>query len=129
MRSLNDRIEAMYARNRLGAWTFVAVLWVVILFVLFMVWQVVPDPAIRTVLAVAAGAVLLFNTASIGAMVKHYREDKEFIYGLDIRHLDVAREMKAEAEGAVPGRHRGTAPSLALCGQAVPLLTAERGLP
>jgi len=98
MRSLNDRIEAMYARDRLGAWTFVAVLWVVILFVLFMVWQVVPDPAIRTVLAVAAGAVLLFNTASIGAMVKHYREDKDFIYGLDIRHLDAAREMKVEAE-------------------------------
>lgn len=61
MRSLNDRIEAMYARDRLGAWTFVAVLWVVILFVLFMVWQVVPDPAIRTVLAVAAGAVLIMD--------------------------------------------------------------------
>ncbi|ODR98197.1 hypothetical protein AUC69_09765 [Methyloceanibacter superfactus] len=97
MRSLNERIDAMYRRDRLSAWTFVAVLWVVILFVLFMVWQVTPDPAIRLVLAVAAGAVLLFNTASIGAMVKHYREDKEFIYGLDIRHLDAARELRAEA--------------------------------
>lgn len=97
MRSLNERIDAMYGGDRLGAWTFVAVLWVVILFVLYMVWQVTPDPLIRLVLAVSAGAVLLFNTASIGAMVRHYREDKEFIYGLDIRHLDEARQMRVEA--------------------------------
>lgn len=96
MRTLNERIEAMYSRDRLGAWTFVVVLWVVVLFVLYMVWQVTPDPLIRAVLAVSAGAVLLFNTASIGALVKHYSEDKEFIYGLDIRHLDAAREMKTE---------------------------------
>ena len=36
-------------------------------------------------------AVLLFNTASMGAMVKHYKEDKDFIYGLDIKHLDEMR--------------------------------------
>jgi hypothetical protein len=97
MRSLNERIDAMYARDRWGAWTFVAVLWVVVLFVLYMVWQAVPDPTIRLVLTVAAGAVLLFNTASIGAMVRHYKEDKAFIYGLDIKHLDAAREAKLDA--------------------------------
>lgn len=104
MRSLNERIHAMYARDRLGAWTFIGVLWLVVLFVLFMVWQVMPDPLIRTVLAIAAAAVLLFNTASIGAMVRHYREDKDFIYGLDIKHLDAAREaqidLKEEAQRA-----------------------------
>lgn len=104
MRTLNERIDAMYSRDRIGAWTFVGVLWLVILFVLFMVWQVTPDPLIRTVLAVAAGAVLLFNTASIGAMVRHYRQDKEFIYGLDIKHLDAARatqvELKEQAQRA-----------------------------
>jgi len=97
MRSLNERIETMYRRDRLSAWAFVAVLWAVVLFVLFMVWQVTPDPLIRTVLAVAAGAVLLFNTASIGAMVKHYRGDKDFIYSLDIRHLDEARDLRVAA--------------------------------
>ena len=93
--NLNERIETMYRGDRLGAYTFVAVLWLVILFVLVMVWQVVPDTSIRLVLAVAAGAVLLFNTASIWAMVKHYREDKEFIYSLDIRNLDAARAARA----------------------------------
>lgn len=51
MRSLTERIEAMYAMDRMGAWTFVAVLWCTVLFVLYMVWQAVPDPAIRLVLA------------------------------------------------------------------------------
>jgi hypothetical protein len=35
--------------------------------------------------------VLLFNTAAIAAMVKHYREDKAFIYGLDLKNLDAMR--------------------------------------
>lgn len=90
----SERIESMYRSDRLGAWTFVAVLWVTVLFVLVMIWQVVDDGTIRAVLAVAAGALLLFNTASIGAMVKHYEEDKEFIYGLDIHHLDAARAAR-----------------------------------
>ena len=100
MKSLSERIEAMYAMDKLGAWTFVAVLWCVVLFVLFMVWQAVPDQTIRIVLAVSAGAVLVFNTASIGAMVRHYKEDKDFIYGLDIKHLDAAREARAERKSA-----------------------------
>ena len=90
--SLNARIEAMYRSDRLGAWTLVIFLWITILFVLFMTWPYVPSGAIRIVLAIGAGGVLLFNTASIAAMVKHYEEDKEFIYGLDIRQLDAMRE-------------------------------------
>ena len=51
-----------------------------------------PDTGSRILLLAAGAAVLIFNTASIGAMVKHYAEDKHFIYGLDIRYLD---EMRA----------------------------------
>jgi hypothetical protein len=81
----------MYRSDVRGAWTFVAVLWIVILFVLFMSWPHIPDSGVRTVVAIAAAAVLIFNTASIAAMVKHYAEDKEFIYGLDLKHLDAMR--------------------------------------
>ena len=45
-------------------------------------------------LLIGGAAVLLFNTASIGAMVQHYQEDKDFIYGLDIKHLDEMRGRK-----------------------------------
>ena len=64
------------------------------LFVLVMVWQVTTDGTVHLVLAVAAGALLIFNTASIGAMVAHYKEDKDFIYRLDIQHLDAMREAR-----------------------------------
>jgi hypothetical protein len=88
MSDLNQRIETMYRNDVRGAWTFVIVLWAVILFVLIMSWSYIPDSSIRIVALVAAAAVLIFNTASIFAMVQHYAEDKEFIYGLDIKHLD-----------------------------------------
>jgi len=35
--------------------------------------------------------VLLFNTAAILAMLRHYREDRDFMYGLDIKFLDEAK--------------------------------------
>ena len=94
MSDLNQRIEAMYRSDVRGAWLLVALLWIVILFVLLMSWPYIPDGGVRLVVAVAAVAVLIFNTASIAAMVKHYAEDKEFIYGLDIKHLDAMKGHK-----------------------------------
>jgi hypothetical protein len=38
--------------------------------------------------------VLVFNTAAIMAMLHHYREDRDFMYGLDIKFLDEARAAK-----------------------------------
>jgi len=92
MADLSQRIETMYRSDCRGAWTLVALLWITILFVLIMTWPYIPDTTIALVVAVGAAAILLFNTASIAAMVKHYEEDKEFIYGLDIKHLDAMRE-------------------------------------
>jgi hypothetical protein len=94
MPDLNQRIEAMYRGDVRGAWLLVALLWIAILFVLFMSWPYIPDGGVRLIVAVAAAAVLIFNTASIYAMVTHYAEDKDFIYGLDIKNLDAMRGHK-----------------------------------
>ncbi len=94
MSDLNQRIEAMYRSDVRGAWTLVAFLWIAVLFVLIMSWPHIPDSGVRIVALLAAAAVLIFNTASIAAMVKNYAEDKHFIYGLDIKHLDEANKMK-----------------------------------
>ena len=91
MADLNQRIEAMYRGDVRGAWLLIALLWIVILFVLFMSWPLIPDTGVRIVVLLAAAAVLIFNTASVLAMVRHYAEDKEFIYSLDIKNLDIAR--------------------------------------
>lgn len=94
MPDLNQRIEAMYQGDKRGAWLFIAFLWITILFVLLMTWPFIPDTGVKVVVVLAAAAVLIFNTASIAAMLKHYEEDKEFIYGLDIKHLDEYRKSK-----------------------------------
>lgn len=92
MSDLNHRIEAMYRNDVRGAWAFVVVLWITVLFVLFMSWPHIPDATVRMVALIAAAAVLIFNTASIAAMVKNYAADKDFIYGLDIKMLDEAKK-------------------------------------
>ena len=94
MSDLNQRIEAMYRGDVRGAWLLIALLWIVVLFVLIMSWPHIPDAGVKTIVAIAAGLVLIFNTASIAAMVKHYAEDKDFIYGLDIKNLDASKLRK-----------------------------------
>jgi hypothetical protein len=92
MSDLNQRIEAMYQGDRRGAWLFVLALWVAIIFVLIMSWPYIPDTGVRVVVLIAAVLLLIFNTASVGAMLRHYAEDKKFIYSLDIKHLDEMRK-------------------------------------
>ena len=91
MSDLKQRIETMYRRDVVAAWAFVLGLWFAVIFVVMATWNLAPEGPWRTILLIGGAAVLLFNTASIGAMVKHYKEDKDFIYGLDIKHLDEMR--------------------------------------
>ena len=67
------------------------VLWLVVGVVFFGIASLVTIPAVKTALVIAGLLVLIFNTASIIAMVRHYDSDKQFIYGTDIRHLDAKR--------------------------------------
>jgi hypothetical protein len=91
---LEDRIDRMHSRDRLGLIIFVVILWCTMLFALFTIWPVVSVPAIRAILSIACGLVLIFNTAAIVAMLRHYSNDKHFIYGLDLKHLDAMRQHR-----------------------------------
>ncbi len=73
------------------AWAFVIGLWFAVIFVALATWTLAPNGTARILLLGAGAVVLLFNTAAILAMLRHYREDRDFIYGLDIRFLDEAR--------------------------------------
>jgi hypothetical protein len=94
-RSLDARIDRMHQGDRKAAMAFVLGLWVTVLFALYTVWPLIGDGMIRAVLAISAAAVLAFNTAAIVAMLRHYHDDKAFIYGLDIMHLDEMRRRKS----------------------------------
>ena len=88
---LQTRIDQMFAKDRLWAWGFVIVLWIVLAFVYFAVSGVIVDGTAKIIAAIAALAVGVFNTASIAAMISHYSHDKNFIYEMDIKHLDANR--------------------------------------
>jgi hypothetical protein len=94
MAELDERIETMYRRDRLWAWSLVLVLWITILFVLIFSWPYIPHGGVRIALIIGAAAVLFFNTASIAAMLNHYAEDKEFIYSLDLKALDAMKARR-----------------------------------
>jgi fatty acid desaturase len=88
---LRSRIDSMFSQDRIMAWIFVVLLWISIGFVYFAIIQSVDDGAMRIVLSIGALLVLVFNTASMLAMIRHYAHDKDHIYGLDIKHMDENR--------------------------------------
>jgi hypothetical protein len=91
----DPRIEAMHKRDVQVAWAFVIGLWCAMIFVAVATWGLAPTPGARTLLLIGGAVVLLFNTAAILAMLRHYREDRDFMYGLDIKFSDEARGLKA----------------------------------
>ncbi len=92
---MRKRIDSMFARDRLMAGIALLALWVALGYVYFAVSLSVTDPAVRVALTIGVIGVVVFNTASVTAMVRHYKEDKDHIYGLDIHHLDENRLRKA----------------------------------
>ena len=94
MSDLQARIEKMHRRDVTVAWAFVLGLWLAMGFVALATWNLAPSSAARSVLLIGGATVLVFNTAAIMAMLKHYREDRDFMYGLDIKFLDEARAAK-----------------------------------
>ena len=84
----------MHKRDVLIAWAFVIGLWLSVIFVALATWNLEPSGGARILLLIAGAIILLFNTAAITAMLRHYREDRDFMYGLDIKFLDEARAAK-----------------------------------
>jgi hypothetical protein len=91
----DPRILTMHKRDVQVAWTFVIGLWCAMIFVAIATWDLAPTPGARTLLLIGGAIVLLFNTAAILAMLRHYREDRDFMYGLDITFSDEARALKS----------------------------------
>jgi hypothetical protein len=85
---LEDRIEKMFAGDKLAAGVLVVMLWLTVFFVMLAVRSFMPSGEVELLCWAGAALLLLFNTASIIAMLKHYGQDKAHIYAIDIRHLD-----------------------------------------
>lgn len=81
----------MHRRDVAIAWAFVIGLWLAIIFVAVATGGLAPDGTTRILQLCAGAVILIFNTAAILAMLRHYREDRDFMYGLDIKFLDASR--------------------------------------
>lgn len=84
----------MHRRDVMVAWAFVIGLWFAVIFVALATWNLAPNSTARLLLFIGGAVVLLFNTAAILAMLRHYREDRDFMYGIDIKFLDEAKGRK-----------------------------------
>ncbi|HXJ00389.1 MAG TPA: hypothetical protein VNH44_04155 [Micropepsaceae bacterium] len=89
--TMKDRIDGMFAQDKTWAVLLVVGLWLTVFFVMFAIRGFIADPTIELICWAAAALLLLFNTASIFAMLRHYAADKEHIYSVDIKHLDAGR--------------------------------------
>ncbi len=89
--SSDPRVDRMFAGDRAAALIALGTLWAIYLFVFWKLLPLVNEQAVLYVLGGGGALVLLFNTASILAMLAHYSEDRTHIYGLDLHYLD---EMK-----------------------------------
>lgn len=96
MSDLKQRIETMHRGDVRVAWAFVIGLWLAVIFVALATWNLAPNPQARMLLLAGGAIVLIYNTAAILAMLHHYREDRDFMYGLDIKFLDEARAAKGK---------------------------------
>ena len=88
MPDLTERIRKMHSRDIAVAWAFVVGLWLAIIFVALATWNLAPSSTARLVLLIGGATILVLNTAAIFAMLRH------FMYGLDIKFLDLARAQK-----------------------------------
>jgi hypothetical protein len=101
--SMQTRIDRMFKIDGFFAYLLLICLWASYLFVFFAISHYVSDGSTRIAMIVGTVVVLIYNTAAVVAMIKHYAEDKRFIYEIDIRHLDEARAAKAAARAGGTG--------------------------
>lgn len=88
----DPRIERMYRGDRMWAGAALLTLWATYTFVFWKILPLLTDSGVLYTLSIGAGLVLLFNSAAIYAMIAHYIEDKQNIYGLDVHYLDAAKK-------------------------------------
>lgn len=87
----DPRIDSMLRRDLAAAMIFTVAMWVVLVFTYLMVVTVAPGALLRTVLGLAMVVLGGFNTASMVALIRRYKEHKDVIYREDLRHLDMGR--------------------------------------
>jgi hypothetical protein len=83
------RIARMFSGDRTWSLVAVVVLWLLYAFVFYEIKDYAGSSEVIWALIASGGLVVLFNTASIFAMLFHLSEERDEIYGLDLHYLDL----------------------------------------
>jgi hypothetical protein len=93
------QMQSMLDRDRLMAYGFVIAMLIVLPFILVAVWNDVPSTGVKVVLLASCAVVLLYNVASMVALVRNYRRDRDFVYRRDVAHLRERAALRAARAG------------------------------
>ncbi|MGQ0658142.1 MAG: hypothetical protein ACT4NU_08625 [Chromatiales bacterium] len=86
--TMQKRVDAMFSGDRLWAIALLVGLWIAVGIVYLGIRSLVTDGSTALALIISALLIVGYNTASVIAMIRHYSHDKNWIYEIDIRHLD-----------------------------------------
>ena len=98
-RAVQDQMETMYKRDRWMAIASVVAMLVVLPFTYFAVLDNMPGTGTKVVLAGACIVLLVYNVASMLALVRNYQSDKDFIYRRDVAHQREIATARRVAKG------------------------------
>lgn len=100
-RAVQGQMDTMYQRDRWMAIASVVAMLVVLPFVYIALLNNMPGTGTKVVLAASCLVLLVYNVASMLALVRNYRRDKDFIYRRDVAHLtELATARRAAKERA-----------------------------
>jgi archaellum biogenesis protein FlaJ (TadC family) len=99
--AVQGQMDTMYQRDRWMAIASVVAMLVVLPFVYIALLENMPGTGTKVILAGSGLVLLVYNVASMVALVRNYRRDKDFIYRRDVAHLrEVATARRAAKERA-----------------------------
>lgn len=87
----DPRIASMFGGDRFWSYASLVLLWLLYAFVFMKVLPYLGSKQELLLLVVGGFLVLLFNTASVIAMISHLSEVRDEVYGLDLHYLDAAK--------------------------------------
>jgi archaellum biogenesis protein FlaJ (TadC family) len=99
--AVQAQMDTMYQRDRWMAIASVVAMLIVLPYVYIALLDNMPGTGTKVVLAAACLVLLVYNVASMLALVRNYKRDKDFIYRRDVAHLrELATARRAAKERA-----------------------------
>ena len=100
-RAVQVQMDTLYKRDRWMAITSVVAMLIVLPYTYIALLDNMPGTGTKVVLAAACLVLLVYNVASMLALVRNYQRDKDFIYRRDVAHLsELATARRAAKERA-----------------------------